>query len=210
MKAPLFVQYGAGLCGPETWLNFDASPMILLQRTPLLNLLPVARRGARYPGTVRFGDVVRGLPVRDASAELAYCSHTLEHLSLDDCRRALRETHRLLRPGGVFRGVLPDLRFLCAAYLAQDAAEPAAAEAFMRSTHLGIAQTPRGLARLREWFSRDRHLWMWDFAGMRQELLAAGFITVRPARYHDSQHLAFRDVEAPHRWEDALGFEATR
>jgi SAM-dependent methyltransferase len=206
----LFVQYGAGLCGPEGWLNYDASPMILLQRTPLLKLLPLARRGAPYPRTVRFGDVVKGLPVRDASADLVYCSHTLEHLSLADCRTALRETFRMLRPAGVFRAVLPDLRHLCEEYLRHASEDPGAAVAFLRDTHLGRTVTPRGWARLRDFFSRDAHLWMWDYPAMRVELAAAGFREIRPARFGDSAYAAFREVEAPHRWENALGFEAIK
>ena len=210
MADGLHVQYGAGLCGPAAWLNFDASPMLLLQRTPLLNLLPLARRGARYPRTIRFGNVVRGLPVRSGSAALVYCSHTLEHLSLGDCRTALRETWRMLRPGGTFRGVLPDLRHLCTEYLRQAPGDPAAAMNFIRATHMGLAETPRGLAWWRQFFSRDAHLWMWDYPALEVELRAAGFQSVRPARYHDSAHPAFREVEEAHRWEDALGFEALK
>jgi SAM-dependent methyltransferase len=210
MADPLHVQYGAGLCGPEGWRNYDASPMILLQRTPLLNLLPLARRGAPYPRTVRFGDVVKGLPIRTGAADLVYCSHTLEHLSLADCRTALRETFRMLKPGGVFRAVLPDIRFLCEEYLRQAPGDPAAATTFLRETHLGRATTPRGLARLRAFFSRDHHLWMWDYPAMAQELRDAGFREIRRAQLGDSAHAAFREVEAPHRWENALGFEATR
>lgn len=144
MDAPLHVQYGAGLCGPPGWLNYDASPMILLQRTPGLNLLPLARRGAPYPKTVRFGDVVRGLPVKSGTADLVYCSHTLEHLALADCRTALRETHRMLKAGGTFRAVLPDIRYLCEEYLRQAATDPAAAVTFIRETHMGLAEAPVG------------------------------------------------------------------
>jgi ubiquinone/menaquinone biosynthesis C-methylase UbiE len=176
----------------------------------LLKLLPVARRGAPYPPTVRYGDVVKGLPVRDGSADLVYCSHTLEHLSLADCRTALRETYRMLKPGGVFRGVLPDLRFLCAEYLRRAPDDPAAALDFIRETHLGLAARPRGLARLRAVFSRDAHLWMWDYPAMAAELRDAGFREVRRAQLGDSAHGAFREVEAPHRWENALGFEAIK
>lgn len=39
-----------------------------------------------------------------------YASHMLEHLSLDDRSRALREIRRLLAPEGLVRLVLPDLR----------------------------------------------------------------------------------------------------
>ncbi|MCI5142460.1 MAG: methyltransferase type 11, partial [Candidatus Electrothrix sp. ATG1] len=30
-----FIHYGCGLSAPESWLNFDASPTLRLQRIPL-------------------------------------------------------------------------------------------------------------------------------------------------------------------------------
>lgn len=206
----LNIQYGAGLCGPPTWRNYDSSPMLRLQRTPLLNLLPLARNGAPYPQTVVFGDVVKGLPVATGTADLAYCSHTLEHLSLADCRAALRETWRCLKPGGVFRAVLPDIRVICREYLAIAGNSPDAALTFMRNTCLGLEETPKGLKRLRMMFSRDAHLWMWDYPAMAAELGAAGFVAIRPANFGDSAHQDFNAVESAPRWENALGFEAAK
>ena len=204
------IQYGAGLCGPANWRNFDSSPMLRLQRIPLLNLLPLARRGAPYPKTVVYGDVVKGLPVDSGSADLAYCSHTLEHLSLGDCRIALRETIRMLKPGGTFRAVLPDIQFICREYLATCDSDPAAAIHFIQNTHMGLEETPQGMKKLRLMFSRDLHLWMWDYAAMRLELEKAGFIDIRPACFGDSVHAAFAAVESDSRWENALGFEARK
>jgi predicted SAM-dependent methyltransferase len=209
-----FIQYGAGLCGPVGWKNYDSSPMLRLQRIPLLNLLPLAKQGAPYPKTVVYGDVVKGLPVLSNSADLVYCSHTLEHLTPEDCRVALRETFRetfrILKPGGVFRAVMPDLRYLCSAYLARNASDPEGAAAFLRASNLGIERRARGMARLRGFFSRDAHLWMWDYAAIRFELKQVGFVGIRKAAYGDSSHVAFADVESLHRWENCLGFEATK
>jgi predicted SAM-dependent methyltransferase len=204
------IQYGAGLCGPQNWRNFDSSPMLRLQRIPLLNLLPIARKGAPYPKSVIYGDVVKGLPVASGSADLVYCSHTLEHLALQDCRVALRESARMLKPGGVFRGVMPDLRHLCRAYVTASTNDPNAAGAFMRDSNLGLERKPRGMALVRQYFSRDAHLWMWDYAAIKLELTQAGFVEVREANFGDSAYPSFADVESAHRWENGLGFEATK
>ncbi len=204
------IQYGAGLCGPASWRNFDSSPMLRLQRIPLLNLLPIARRGAVYPRTVTYGDVVKGLPVETQSADLVYCSHTLEHLSLGDCRIALAETFRMLKPGGTFRAVLPDIRFICQEYLDSCDADADAAINFIRRTHMGLEETPHGIERLRRMFSRSFHLWMWDYPAMRNELEKTGFVAIRPAIFGDSTHGCFAAVESAPRWENALGFEALK
>lgn len=135
-----------------------------------------------------------------------YCSHILEHLALQDCRRALAEVARILRPGAVFRGVLPDLETEAREYL-NDAAEDACSR-FMQRTYLGTAERRRGVQGLaRGLLGNSQHLWMWDFKGLRAELQAAGFVDVRRATFGDSRHIEFQAVEDLERWEGALGFE---
>ncbi|MES2692496.1 MAG: methyltransferase domain-containing protein [Verrucomicrobiota bacterium] len=102
------IQYGCGHEAPPSWQNFDSSPTIVLERIPLLNLL-YSKNAVRFPAHVRRGNIVRGLPVPAESADAVYCSHTLEHLALDEFRTALRNTYAILKPGGTFRFVLPDL-----------------------------------------------------------------------------------------------------
>src|SRR5437764_15364039 len=91
----LYVQYGCGLCAPDGWLNFDASPRLKLERSPGLRTMLRATAGLIFPANVWFGDIVRGLPVTDANARGVYCSHVLEHLPRADVPTALRNTHRM-------------------------------------------------------------------------------------------------------------------
>jgi|GEM_PF-4523785 len=97
----LYVQYGCGLSAPDGWLNFDASPTLRLQRLPF-GLGAAAKRfiQPRFPENVRYGDVTSGLPLQDNCCKYVYCSHILEHLAVEDLRRALKETWRILEPGG--------------------------------------------------------------------------------------------------------------
>ena len=204
----LCVHYGCGICGPSDWLNFDASPWIKIQRIPIINQLPGIRSHVKYPSTVHFGNVLRGLPVKNDAADLAYCSHTLEHLTLEDCRIALRETYRFLKPGGVFRAVQPDLRWICERFLACDG--PESVSQFMQSSLLGVRKNKSGLAWWRDLFSRDAHFWLWDYQSIMPELLAVGFKSVRRAHIHDNPHPAFLSVEDANRWENCLGIEAIK
>lgn len=194
------VQYGCGLCAPQGWLNFDASPTLRLQRLPLVGGL--RRRlvgGPRFPGTVRFGDILRGLPVASGSCRAVYCLHVLEHLALEDLRTALAETRRLLGEGGVFRLVLPDLEALVAEYSA--ASDPRAAHRFRPRGFVGL---------LRNWLGNSRHLWMWDYGALAAELAEAGFRDVRRAAFGDSSEPRFADVEDRGRWDGQLGIECRR
>ena len=199
------LQYGCGLSAPPDWMNYDASPSLRLQRLPIIG----RARGlgaVRFPAQVRYGDIVKGIPVGDASCRAVYCSHVLEHLSLRDFRFALRNTHRLLKRGAIFRLVVPDLRAAAARYLA-DQSERAAPH-FMTETFLGVTERSRSLGGLlRGWLGNSQHLWMWDYASLRHELELAGFSAARRAQLGDSEDPLFASVEDPTRWTDAVGIQ---
>jgi len=110
MRNSYYVQYGCGWSAPVGFRNFDASPTLRFERLPLLGKL-YTKNNSRFPENVEYGDIVKGLPVPPTSCEAVYCSHVLEHLSLDDFRKALRNTHRILKSGGTFRLVVPDLDY---------------------------------------------------------------------------------------------------
>jgi len=205
-----YVQYGCGLCAPDSWRNFDVSPTLRIQNIPLLGpLLTRAERFPTFPENAEYGDIVEGLPVRSASCEAIYCSHVLEHLALTELQTALQNTYLYLRPGGTFRFVLPDLERLAREYLESDA--ETAAHQFMQDTHLGVGQRPRGLeGLLRYLFGNSSHLWMWDYPSLAHELENAGFTSIRRATYGDASDPRFDDVEEKERWTGALGMECKK
>jgi hypothetical protein len=120
-----YVQYGCGQCAPETWLNFDCSPTLRFERLPLLVGRLYTRNAHRFPTNVQFGNIVKGLPIPNGECKGMYCSHVLEHLSLNEFRLALRNSYAYLRSGGIFRLVVPDLEHLARIYLADGDAEAA-------------------------------------------------------------------------------------
>jgi ubiquinone/menaquinone biosynthesis C-methylase UbiE len=179
--------------------------------------LPVVGRiytvnGSRFPASVRYGDIVDGLPVETASCRGVYASHVLEHLCLDDCRTALRETSRILAQGGIFRLVVPDLRICAERYLVElEQGHDSASHRFMESSGLGVRSRPRtplGLAR--RIFGHSSHLWMWDETSLRSELEQAGFTNIRRAQLGDSVDPMFELAEEPDRFVDAVAMEARR
>ena len=54
-------------------------------------------------------DLRRPLPFADGAFEGAFSEHTLEHLTAADAVALLRDVHRVMRPGAVFRVAVPDL-----------------------------------------------------------------------------------------------------
>ncbi|MEL6795866.1 MAG: methyltransferase domain-containing protein [Planctomycetota bacterium] len=201
------VQYGAGLSAPEGWISFDNSPTLRLQRVPVVGSLAP---GPKFPKATRVGDVLRGLPVSSGSVDRVYCSHVLEHLSLTDCRKAIRETYRVLKPGGVFRAVQPDLLPLCQKVV-EGQADPEAAHEFMRRSVLGYETRRRGLKGVAiAVLGNSRHMWMWTEAALKKEFEDAGFVDVRRASFGDSGEAVFEAVEAENRWEGHLGLHCVK
>ncbi len=205
-----YIQFGCGLCAPQSWRNFDAGPAFWLQRhLPIARPLLVRRGFPDYPRNIEYGDVIKGLPVAPGSAAAVYCSHVLEHLALDEFRTTLRHVYSYLAPGGTFRFVLPDLEGLVRSYASSTDGE--AASRFMRDSYLGVDSQGKGASRLlRVLFGRSAHLWMWDEKNMTRELAAAGFTDIRRAQMGDNPDPHFAEVEDLGRWENCLGMECRR
>jgi hypothetical protein len=203
-----YVQYGCGWSAPIEWRNFDSSPTLRFERLPLIGNL-YTKNESRFPKNVEYGDIVKGLPVSPESCKGVYCSHILEHLSLDDFRTALHNTKEVLRPGGIFRLVLPDLEYSIKKYIGNSSNE--AALEFMKETYLGYEIRARGLKSfITSWLGNSQHLWMWDYKSIKPELQNIGFVEVRRASFSDSSDTMFGSVEDKDRWDNCLGVECKK
>jgi SAM-dependent methyltransferase len=90
------INLGCGTHYRKGWLNFDLYPA---------------------SADVRQANIIDGVPLADGTADFVYHSHVLEHLSREDARRFLHECHRILKPGGILRIVVPDLEDAAREYL---------------------------------------------------------------------------------------------
>ena len=198
-----YVQYGCGHSAPDGWLNFDASFSLRLERFPVVGRF-VRKNSQRFPDRVIFGDIVRGLPIPDDSADGMYASHVLEHLSRASMLVALTNSFRVLRPNGIFRLIVPDLEARARRYVADlDAAQPDANDRLLRSSYLGVEADPKGLVGFAsEFLGRNKHLWMWDFPSIVAMLTSAGFTSIRRCEMGDSGDPAFTAVEQHDRFVD--------
>lgn len=205
MLTETYVQVGCGFSPGKDWLNYDASPMLRLERLPVVG--GVARRVFNsgfppFPSEVQYGDIVRGLPLEPGSVKLIYASHVFEHMALNEMRAALANCHKLLRPGGTLRLIVPDLQKRAELYLAK-AGEESAADWMMEQLFMGVRQRERGWKQMvRDAIGNSRHLWMYDEAAMRAELVRAGFADVRRASFGDSGDPILAQVENPDRFRD--------
>ena len=199
----MYVQYGCGFSAPEGWLNFDSSPTLRAEKLPLLGVF-LSKNSSRFPSNVRSGDIVRGLPVKQDSANGVYASHVLEHLARSDFVSALKNTYRIMRPGGIFRLIVPDLEARTKIYLSKlGAGEFQANDWFMGATVLGLEHRPRTLmGKISRFAGGSAHLWMWDFPSMEAALSQAGFVSIRRCCLGDSDDPMFSRVESADRFTD--------
>ncbi len=90
LRPPLKLQVGSGSNLKQGWINIDLDPAADLRV-----------------------DVRQGLPFDDNSAEIIYSEHFLEHLEYPlECADFLRESLRVLRPGGLIHVGVPDSRYV--------------------------------------------------------------------------------------------------
>lgn len=207
-----YVQYGCGLSAPSEWENFDASPTLRIQKIPLVNTLFKNRLNTVFPDNVQYGDIIKGLPVEAESCKGVYCSHTLEHLSLEDFRTALRNTYQILQKGGIFRCIVPDLEAIAKKYISSlDQGERSASIAFFKESLLGVEKRKKGARDLiSSFFGNSHHLWMWDYLSLSKELEEAGFINIRRCEFNDCKDAAFAHVEEKGRFVDAVAVECVK
>jgi ubiquinone/menaquinone biosynthesis C-methylase UbiE len=66
---------------------------------------------------VRAYDIRENLPYPDAEFDACYSSHVLEHLKQHEAQKLLAECHRILKPKGIIRIVVPDLESIVRDYL---------------------------------------------------------------------------------------------
>lgn len=201
------VQFGCGSCCPDEWENYDVSPALTVGRWPVLG--PMIFRNGSFPANARYGDIVKGLPVTENSVDVIYSSHVLEHLYKDDCETAVHNVLAHLKPGGVFRFVVPDLRRMARAYLDYDVNDGGLR--FFGGMHVSPAEKPRGLIKkIRFLYGHSAHRWMWDYRGLADLLQRSGFSQIREANMGDSDIAEFASVEMADRYELAVCVEAIK
>ncbi|MBB3057109.1 class I SAM-dependent methyltransferase [Mucilaginibacter gotjawali] len=205
-----YVQYGCGFSAPGEWVNYDASPTLRFERLPIFGRL-YTRNKQRFPANVKYGDIVKGLPEQPGSCDAVYCSHILEHLAYEDFLTALKNTFNILKPGGTFRGVVPDLKAAVQDYISGYDTTEAPANELMHDTMLGVENRPKSLSsNIKGMYGNSKHLWMWDYKSLEYELKKAGFINIRPCTFGDSGDPVFKFVEEEGRFYKAAAFDCQK
>lgn len=137
-------------------------------------------------------DVTEGLPVPDGSCECIYSEHFLEHLTVEQGIRFLRDCRRVLRPGGVMRVAMPSVAEPVRRYYENSWRENPALEEYgltwiqTRAEYINVA--------FRHW----GHQWLYDEEELGRRLREAGFERTSTVAWGESRHplLAGRETRA--------------
>jgi predicted SAM-dependent methyltransferase len=115
-------------------------------------------------------DLRNGIPAPNASADLIWAEHFIEHLKKEDALALLKDCFRVLKPHGEISLVTPDLKFLARAYLENNL------KAFDRIAHVWAPLTSCDMMNqgMREW----GHEYLWDQDELAYSLKISGFIAI--------------------------------
>lgn len=202
------LQYGAGYTGPLSWINYDAHPMVILEKIPLVKSIVKKRGKSVFAKNIKYGNIVKGFKKLENSCDAVYCSHVLEHLAYEEFRIALQNSYKCLKEDGIFRLIMPDLEVLCKKYFEEEN-NPDRSINFIKGTGFGVEK--RGLKRrIKQMLMLSPHLWLWDYQSVEKILKEVGFKSVRRCEYHDSKLQAFEEVENIGRYRNAIKIEAIK
>ena len=143
----------------------------------------------------------------------------MEHLSRAEARKLVRESLRVLVPGGVIRIIVPDLRTCLKKYMKAfhkwdvNCQELPPAEIFLEHIDMydpGLMDQPFWIRVHKKLYDKNTHKWACDEQSLAYLLKAAGFRDICKRRYGESLIENVTSLDLPERFEGSICFEAVK
>jgi predicted SAM-dependent methyltransferase len=127
-------------------------------------------------------DLRRQLPLPNSCADFCYSEHFLEHLTPEEGQVHLSEVYRILKPGGIYRVVVPDVIEFVRRYLSGDIA-------FFRLAFPWADRPMQAIYAVANWNGEHRNIL--DLSELRTMGKIAGFSEIERS---EAQRSAFPDL----------------
>lgn len=171
-KPPRKLHLGAGPIALDGWLNTDLDPAA---------------------GAVLL-DVTRRFPFAEGTFDYVFSEHQIEHLTHEQGLRMLRESHRVLRPGGAIRVATPDLERLLSLLRREHPLADRYVEEIVRR-FVPEADAPRPAYAVNNVLYGHGHRFVYDEDALRAALERAGFDQVVRRAPGESADAELRGLE---------------
>lgn len=181
-KTTIQLNLGCGLAVAKGWVNVDGSLNALVAAWPefMHKVLYRFSGSNRYYSEAEYcrllrehdflhHDLAYGIPFADNTADFVYSSHFLEHLFKKDAFALLKESYRVLKPGGTIRVCIPDLEYAMRLYKSGEKEKMLESYFFVEDLESSMA----------------RHKYMYDFELLGAKLKEAGFTAITRCRYRE-------------------------
>lgn len=138
-------------------------------------------------------DLVNPLPFPDNSVDYIFNEHFLEHLTVEDGKKAIVEFMRVLKPRGVLRIAMPDLKSSVAHYTKSKEQWLADTKELYEKHHLTYIKTQAEMLNIafREW----GHKWLYDKEELARRIEEAGFKNYVFCSLRESSHDELNNLE---------------
>lgn len=178
------INLGSSTTSPQGWIGISGGVTILLLNMPafvLRMIYPFSSRSKKTPfsefykkvksSRILHHNLFYGIPFKNAAVSNVFTSHFFEHLSYNSAVYMVKESYRVLKPGGMIHVVVPslesDVNKLKQATEEYDKGNPDAARALLTEPYVDLTDP----------FSH--HRFMYDFDDMKILLEKAGFKNIR-------------------------------
>jgi predicted SAM-dependent methyltransferase len=141
------------------------------------------------------------VPLATNSMEGIFTEHCLEHITFEQCLETLKEFHRLLKPGGNIRIVVPDAELYFDLYQARKTNKS------VTLPYIKTEETP--VISINRIFRDHGHLFIYDFETMAHLMQKAGFRDVKKESYSTGRDNRLL-IDQAYRAVESLYVEATK
>ena len=179
------INIGCGMSPTKNWKNYDYSTSIRLSKYPIISnfLFKLSLINEEQKNFINYSlknkiellDATKTFPFKDESIDVIYSSHMMEHLHRDDAVNFIKECYRVLRPKGILRLAMPDLKKNIESYIKSNDADK-----FMEDLLIQPPKTKNISDLIKLYFSGGyrEHQWMYDEKSLIKLFSTCGFNTV--------------------------------